>query len=111
MSDIFTTRLKTSLPAGLKFLADAINDKPLMQLNLSHNAFGPAGVESLTQLLATSPNLNNLDLTNCGLGPEGTTMVAESILKCDNMKLKEFRASRDRLEDKGFSAMAAVFKK
>ena len=38
-------------------------------------------------------------------------MIAEAILKCNGMALREFQASRDRLEDKGFTAMAEVFAK
>lgn len=36
-------------------------------------------------------------------------MIAQSMLKCEGQKLEVFEASRDRLEDPGFEAMAEVF--
>ena len=36
-------------------------------------------------------------------------MIAESILKNDKMRLKEFSASRDRLENPGIEALSKVF--
>lgn len=87
---MFTTRLKTSLPQSLKYLVDAINDKQIVELNLRDNAFGPAGVRSLETFLATMPSLRVLNVTNCGLGPEGSSMIAEAILKCPGMALREF---------------------
>ena len=50
-------------------------------------------------------------MTNCGIGPIGTTLLAEAILSNPNMKLTEFRASRDRLEEDGMRMMAKVFEK
>ena len=38
-------------------------------------------------------------------------MIAESIDKNQNMKLEEFRASRDRLENEGIQAMGRIFSK
>ncbi len=45
-SDIFTTRLRSDLPHSLKLLIDAIQDKPIRELSLRDNAFGPDGVKS-----------------------------------------------------------------
>jgi|TARA_B110000285_G_C14753788_1_gene436409 Ran GTPase-activating protein (RanGAP) involved in mRNA processing and transport len=52
-----------------------------------------------------------LNVTNCGLGPIGSSMIAESILENEEMKLTEFYACRDRLEDPGMEAMSKVFNK
>ena len=38
-------------------------------------------------------------------------MIAEAILKNENMKLVEFSACRDRLEEEGMAAIAQVFEK
>jgi Ran GTPase-activating protein 1 len=43
-SDIFTARLRSELPLSLKFLIDALDNKPVGDLILSDNAFGPDGV-------------------------------------------------------------------
>ena len=110
-SDMFTTRLKTQLPQSLKFMIDAVADKKIVELNLRDNAFGPAGVKSLESFLATCTTLKRLNVTNCGLGPEGATMIAQSMLKCEGQRLEEFYASRGRLEDPGFTAMGEVFAK
>ena len=68
-SDIFTTRERDKLPASLKFMVDAIIDKDIVELNLSHNAFGPDGVTAYVDFLEKCPTLKVLNVTNCGLGP------------------------------------------
>jgi len=110
-SDIFTTRLRSNLPPSLKLMIDAIMDKPIVELDVSHNAFGPDGVQSFVAFLETCPTLESFNVTNCGLGPIGGKMIAEAILKNDKMKLKEFYASRSRLENQGIEALSAVFAK
>lgn len=75
-------------------------------MNLSRNAFGPAGVEALKDFLAACPSLKVLDISDCGLGPDGATTIAQSLLKCEGQKLEVFKASRDRLEDPGFCSLA-----
>lgn len=68
-SDIFTTRERDKLPASLKVMIDAIIDKDIVELNLSHNAFGPDGVTAYVEFLEKCPTLKVLNVTNCGLGP------------------------------------------
>lgn len=46
-SDMFVGRLKTDIPLALIHLMDALMDKDVRVLDVSHNAFGPIGVESL----------------------------------------------------------------
>ena len=82
-SDMFTTRSKDKLPPSLKFLIDAIMDKQIIELNLRDNAFGPAGVSAYVDFLEKCPTLEILNVTNCGLGPMGSSMIAEAILKND----------------------------
>ena len=43
-SNMFVTRDKTKLPQSLKLLIDAVADKPMKELYLHDNAFGPIGV-------------------------------------------------------------------
>jgi Ran GTPase-activating protein (RanGAP) involved in mRNA processing and transport len=45
-------------------------------VNLSDNAFGPAGIKSFDFLLRELKSLKTLKVTNCGLGPEGGEMIA-----------------------------------
>ena len=45
-SDIFTTRERSALPPSLKLMIDDIKDKPIVELDLGHNAFGPDGVNA-----------------------------------------------------------------
>jgi Ran GTPase-activating protein (RanGAP) involved in mRNA processing and transport len=90
-------------------MIDAIIDKPIVELNLSHNAFGPDGVTAYVDFLEKCSTLKILNVTNCGLGPKGSQMIAEAILKNDEMRLTEFSASRDRLENPGIEALSKVF--
>lgn len=53
--------------------------------------------------------LRKLTVTNCGLGPEGGEMIAKALQQNTGLKLTHFHAGRDRLEDKGITALAKVF--
>jgi len=108
---MFTARLRSDLPNSLAILMGKLDINKIVDLNLSHNAFGPDGVKSFQKFLREAKNLKVLNVTNCGLGPIGSSMIAESILENEEMKLTEFYACRDRLEDPGMEAMAKVFNK
>lgn len=110
-SDIFTTRLRNTLPQSLVVLIQPLMDKNIISIDLAHNAFGPDGVTSFMPFLESIKTLKVLNVTNCGLGPKGGQMIAESILKNEHMQLLEFYASRDRLEEEGLKALAKVFSK
>ena len=101
---MFTRRLKSDLPQSLKHLIDSVLDKKhLIDLNMSHNAFGPQCVKSFESLLETSASLKSLNVTNCGLGPQGGQMIAAAMAKNKNIRLREFYGSRGRLEDEGYN--------
>ena len=65
-SDIFTTRERAALPPSLKLMIDSILNKPIKSLNLSHNAFGPDGVNAYTHFLETCSTLEVLNVTKIG---------------------------------------------
>ena len=77
---------------------------------MSDNAFGPAGIKSFDFLLRELKSLKTLKVTNCGLGPEGGEMIANALAENTDLKLVQFSAGRDRLENKGITALAGVFK-
>lgn len=62
-------------------MIDAIIGKPIRELDLSHNAFGPDGVNAYTHLLEKCHTLEVLNVTNCGLGPAGGKLLAEAMDK------------------------------
>jgi len=90
---------------------NAISDKKIAHLDLSHNAFGPQGVASFEDFLAGASSLKYLDVSNCGLSPVGGQMIAAALSKNDEMRLTEFFGTRSRLEEEGLSALSEVFKK
>lgn len=100
-SNIFISRLKEDLPVSLKLMMDALIGKQIQHLDVSHNAFGPQGVATFEHLLAQASCLQYLDVSNCGLSPVGGQMIANSLLSCPEMKLKEFYGTRSRLEEEG----------
>ena len=55
------------------------------------------------------PTLQVLQVNNCGLGPEGGEMIAQALARNEGLKLKHFEAGRDRLENKGITALGRVF--
>lgn len=80
-----------------------------MEVDLSDNAFGPDCIKMFECLLKEDKNLKVLKITNCGLGPEGGEMIANALASNEGLKLREFYAGRDRLENKGITALAHVF--
>jgi Ran GTPase-activating protein (RanGAP) involved in mRNA processing and transport len=90
---------------------NSIMERDIESLDLSHNAFGPDGVKSFQDFLSICPTLKVFNVTNCGLGPKGGEMIAEAMAKNTSMKLTEFYASRDRLEQEGLEALSKVFSK
>lgn len=108
-NDMFVGRKREELPISLEILIRSLMNKQIEYLNLSDNAFGPDGIRSFDFLLESMTSLTTLKVSNCGLGPEGGVMIAEALNKNSALKLKSFSAGRDRLENKGSSALATVF--
>lgn len=50
-SNIFVSRLREEIPKSLKAMMDAVMDKKIRHLDVSHNAFGPQGVETFEHFL------------------------------------------------------------
>ncbi|XP_019766376.1 ran GTPase-activating protein 1 [Dendroctonus ponderosae] len=119
--DMFTGRMKDEIPKALEFLGAGLVEAGarLTELDLSDNAFGPIGVQGLAFLLR-SPScyaLETLRLNNNGLGITGGKLLAAALTDCYNsskaqgkpLALKVFIAGRNRLENDGAKALAAVF--
>jgi Ran GTPase-activating protein 1 len=89
----------------------------LIELNLSDNAFGPAGAEPLIDFLTNNRSLKILRLNNNGLGIGGGTMIAKALLASADKAKEENRTSslhtiicgRNRLEDGSSQALADAF--
>ncbi|XP_078043345.1 ran GTPase activating protein [Augochlora pura] len=122
--DMFTGRLKSEIPKAIEYLGSSlcIAGTRLVELDLSDNAFGPIGVTGLASFLTSNTcyTLRVLRLNNNGLGISGGNLLAKALSDCyDNsckageppLALKVFVAGRNRLENEGAKALAAVFKK
>ncbi|KAI8975533.1 hypothetical protein BDF20DRAFT_906794 [Mycotypha africana] len=117
LSDIFTGRLLSEIPLALKALCDAFEQVDLLELDLSDNAFGPAGAEPLIDFLSNTKTLQTLRLNNNGLGLGGGAMIAKALQACaDNAKaegrpssLRTIICGRNRLEDGSSEALARAF--
>ncbi|CAO3587225.1 unnamed protein product [Absidia cylindrospora] len=117
LSDIFTGRLLNEIPLALKALCDAFEQTSLEELDLSDNAFGPAGAEPLIDFLSNTKTLRILRLNNNGLGIGGGTMIAKALqASADNARAENRPSSlhtiicgRNRLEDGSSKALAQAF--
>ncbi|OAD72355.1 hypothetical protein PHYBLDRAFT_88673, partial [Phycomyces blakesleeanus NRRL 1555(-)] len=117
LSDIFTGRLLSEIPAVLKALCDALEKTQLTELDLSDNAFGPAGAEPLIEFIAHSKTLQTLRLNNNGLGIGGGLMIARALqASADQARLENRPSSlrtiicgRNRLENGSSQALANAF--
>ena len=84
---MFVTRSKQTLPPSIKMLVDSLASKPIQELYMQDNAFGPIGVDQFKDFLRTAPSLIILNVTNTGLGPEATKTIAEALKANENTKL------------------------
>ena len=115
MSDIFTGRLRSEIPSALTHILTAcLHEKPhLKELNLSDNAFGPAGADPLAPFLEACQTLEYLHLNNNGLGVTGGTTIAKALIKRSETHtptLKVLVAGRNRLENGSSALLAQAFK-
>lgn len=106
-SNCFIGKLKEEIPVNLKALLEGVAGKNLEEVDFSDNAFGPSGVPGFDFFLKSTPSITVLRMINCGLGPMGGKALADC-LKDGNLKLVEFYAGRNRLEDDGYEAIAKV---
>jgi len=106
-SDIFVSRSIEIIPGAIKHLMTAILDKNVRILNISNNAFGPIGVQSIEFFMRNTKNLMELYIENCGLGPEGSELLANLLIENKHkLNLEVLVISRNRLEDKGAKAFS-----
>jgi Ran GTPase-activating protein 1 len=106
-NDIFVSRKKDQIPDALKDLMLAILDKPIRILNLSNNAFGLIGVQSIDFFFKNTKNLMELYIENCGLGPEGSQLLANLLMENENkLNLQVLVINGNRLEEKGAFAFS-----
>ncbi|KAI9313226.1 hypothetical protein BX666DRAFT_2020732 [Dichotomocladium elegans] len=117
LSDIFTGRLLSEIPLALKALCDAFEHTKLVELDLSDNAFGPAGAQPLIDYLSNNKTLEILRLNNNGLGIGGGTMIAKALqawadkARAENRKstLHTVVCGRNRLEDGSAPFLGTAF--
>ncbi|TPX38149.1 hypothetical protein SmJEL517_g00376 [Synchytrium microbalum] len=118
LSDMFTGRLREEIPLVLDAFAEALEDKEhLVEVDMSDNAFGPAGAKPLMRLLSNNRHIQVLRFNNNGLGIEGGRLIASALLEAQETNVKEgktsslrvFIAGRNRLESKGAEHLSKVF--
>ena len=88
-----------------------------MELDLSDNAFGPAGANPLMKLLVENRCIQILKLNNNGLGIEGVRLISTALVKAGEENTKENRPSalkilhmgRNRMESPGASHLIKAF--
>ncbi|KAG8815444.1 hypothetical protein FRC19_001028 [Serendipita sp. 401] len=79
-ADIFTGRLIDEIPTAIGALTDAlIHSSTLREIDLSDNAFGPRCAPSLVPFLSQNTHFSILKLSNNGLGPEGSVIIAQAL--------------------------------
>ncbi|OLY77980.1 Ran GTPase-activating protein 1 [Smittium mucronatum] len=119
-SDIFTGRLREDVKESVKVLCDSLIDLPhLRVLNLSDNAFGPVGAESMFDFLSKNDSLEELYLNNNGLGIQGGKTIAKAFVERHerheaqgkDSTLKVIVMGRNRLENGSSKELAHMLSK
>jgi Ran GTPase-activating protein 1 len=114
---MFTGRLKHEIPVALEAFVDVFLPMQLVELDLSDNAFGPAGAKPLMKLLTENRFIQVLKLNNNGLGIEGGRCIAQALVdaqeknKAESKKssLRIIQMGRNRLESAGARHLIKAF--
>ena len=109
-SNMFVSRLRADLPTSIRFLMEGLQIKNVEWVDLSDNAIGPE-IKVIEKQLSEANSLKHINLSNTGLGPEGSTIFADAILKNNKMKLTEILITRSRLRDVGFENIGKIVRK
>ena len=110
LSDCFTTRGSEELPKCLKYILEAISDKPIKELNLSDNALGPTAAPGYELFFQKNKTLEKLHLNNCGMGPIGTPNLIKIIIENKDMPLKVLKIARNKMETVGCNSISELIK-
>jgi Ran GTPase-activating protein 1 len=114
---MFTGRLKDEIPLALDaFVAVLENKHNLEEVDLSDNAFGPAGAKPLMRLLIHNRNIQILRLNNNGLGIEGARLIASALIDAHKKNVEEGKldqlrvlvAGRNRMESPGVGHLSVA---
>lgn len=110
LSDCFVTRGKKELPKCLKYLFEALLDKPIKELILSNNALGPNSAEGYEFFFEKNKSLEKLILNDCGMGPIGTPSLMNKIKGNKNIPLKVLKIARNKMETTGCKSICELVK-
>lgn len=118
LNDMFTGRLKDEIPLALDAFVAVLVDQPLVEVDFSDNAFGPAGAKPLQRLIIENRNIQVLKLNNNGLGIQGARLISEALTtaaeknKESNAKnsLRTLLCGRNRMEAEGAGYLAQSLK-
>jgi Ran GTPase-activating protein 1 len=107
---MFTGRLKTEVPISIAHFVTMLLDQPnLTTIDLSDNALGPIGAESLVKLFANT-SITTIILRNNGLGIGGGKMIADALVEIPvPSRLRTIVIGRNRLESQGAGYLAKAF--
>jgi Ran GTPase-activating protein 1 len=91
-----------------------LKKKHIIEMDLSDNAFGPAGAKPLMKLLINNRNITTLKLNNNGLGIQGAALISSALIEAHEKnieagtpdKLKVLMAGRNRMETPGASDLS-----
>ncbi|PVV04756.1 hypothetical protein BB560_000730 [Smittium megazygosporum] len=108
---------KDEVKESVKVLCDSMVDLPKLEsLNLSDNAFGPIGAESMYDFLVSNKSLKTLYLNNNGLGIQGGSLIADAFIERhesdsseDKSRLEVLVMGRNRLENGSSEKLSKMF--
>lgn len=80
-----------------------------MEIDISNNALNPFGAKAISPYLKQASTLKTFLINNCGLGPEGTQIIAESLQEGAG-NLEVWAIARNRAEDLGAEAVGKAVK-
>lgn len=110
INDTFVSRLKEDIPPSIEAITGSLIGKTkFVALDISNNAVSVNGSQALTNFLENSPNLKVFLINNCGLGIQGSTILAGA-LKKGKVNLEVIAMARNRLENAGTIEIASALK-
>jgi Ran GTPase-activating protein 1 len=92
MSDIIAGRPEEEALAVMLTICEAVDTEELVELNVSDNAIGFKGVDSIHSVISTAKKIERLFLCNNGMSAEAAQLVADCLLRggCPPLTLLHF---------------------
>ena len=99
---------RSDVPMGINCMLMAAYHK-LRWIDISHNYLGDDGARAFVSFLEISKMIETMRMNSCGMEAKSCEMMAESIAKNSDLKIREIQASNNKFGKEGFVFLKSAF--